>query len=59
MTVRFFMLQSQYRSTLDFSNDALKAAQKGYKKIANGLRIIKKLEYPAGISANPDAAQEK
>ena len=36
MTVRFFMLQSQYRSTLDFSNDALKAAQKGYKKIANG-----------------------
>ncbi|MEN9296924.1 MAG: Cysteine--tRNA ligase, partial [Bacteroidota bacterium] len=59
MTVRFFMLQSQYRSTLDFSNDALKAAQKGYKKIANGLRIIKKLEYPSGISANPDAAQEK
>jgi cysteinyl-tRNA synthetase len=45
MTVRFFMLQSQYRSTLDFSNDALKAAQKGYKRLINGLRIIKKLEY--------------
>ena len=59
MTVRFFMLQSQYRSTLDFSNDALKAAQKGYKKIANGLRIIKKLVYPTDIIANPDAAQEK
>lgn len=59
MTVRFFMLQSQYRSTLDFSNDALKAAQKGYKKIANGLRIIKKLAYPSDITANPDAAQEK
>ena len=45
MTVRFFMLQSQYRSTLDFSNDALKAAQKGYKRLANGIRIAKKLVY--------------
>ncbi|RXK48141.1 cysteine--tRNA ligase [Aquirufa rosea] len=45
MTVRFFMLQSQYRSTLDFSNEALKAAQKGYKRIANGLRIIKKIQF--------------
>ncbi|MBP6387078.1 MAG: cysteine--tRNA ligase [Pseudarcicella sp.] len=45
MTVRFFMLQSQYRSTLDFSNDALKAASKGYKRLMNGLRIAKKLNY--------------
>lgn len=45
MTVRFFMLQSQYRSTLDFSNEALKAAQKGYKRLINGLRIIKTLEF--------------
>jgi len=45
MTVRFFMLQSQYRSTLDFSNEALKAAQKGYKRLANGLRIAKTLTY--------------
>ena len=47
MTVRFFMLQSQYRSTLDFSNDALKAAQKGYKRMANGLRIIKSMTFPS------------
>jgi len=45
MTVRFFMLQSQYRSTLDFSNEALKAAQKGYKRLANGLRIARLLKY--------------
>jgi cysteinyl-tRNA synthetase len=45
MTVRFFMLQSQYRSTLDFSNDALKAAQKGYRRLINGLRISKKLTF--------------
>jgi cysteinyl-tRNA synthetase len=45
MTVRFFMLQSQYRSTLDFSNEALKAAQKGFKRLANGLRVLKTMEY--------------
>ncbi len=45
MTVRFFMLQSHYRSTLDFSNDALKAAQKGYRRILNGMKIARDLEY--------------
>lgn len=50
MTVRFFMLQSQYRSTLDFSNDPLKAAQKGYKRLINGLRIAKMLKFePADV----------
>ncbi|MFN3403378.1 MAG: cysteine--tRNA ligase [Cytophagaceae bacterium] len=45
MTVRFFILQAHYRSTLDFSNEGLSAAHKGYKKLANGLKIIKNLEY--------------
>ncbi|MCG8307995.1 MAG: cysteine--tRNA ligase [Cytophagales bacterium] len=45
MTVRFFMLQSHYSSTLDFSNDALKAAAKGYKKMINGLVLARKLKY--------------
>lgn len=45
MTVRFFMLQSQYRSTLDFSNEALKAAQKGFKRLANGRRVLDGLRY--------------
>jgi cysteinyl-tRNA synthetase len=48
MTVRFFMLQSQYRSTLDFSNDALQAAGKGYKKLANGLKISRSLDWTDG-----------
>lgn len=30
MTIRFFILQAHYRSTLDFSNEALQAAEKGY-----------------------------
>lgn len=58
MTVRFFILQSQYRSTLDFSNDALKAAQKGYKRLSNSLRILKNLEYVADESVALDSEQQ-
>ncbi len=58
MTVRFFMLQSQYRSTLDFSNDALKAAQKGYKKLANGIRLAKMLTYTHEDGVNADEAKK-
>ncbi len=47
MTVRFFMLQSHYRSTLDFSNEALKAAQKGYRRLVNGLRLLKSMIFEA------------
>lgn len=47
MTVRFFMLQSQYRSTLDFSNDAMKGSQKAFRRLVNGLRMVKEMEYEA------------
>jgi cysteinyl-tRNA synthetase len=43
MTVRFFMLQSHYSSTLDFSNEALNAAEKGFKKLAASLTTARKL----------------
>lgn len=45
MTVRFFMLQSQYRSTLDFSNDALKGSQKAFRRLLNGYRMSKTLVF--------------
>ncbi|HRJ28356.1 MAG TPA: cysteine--tRNA ligase [Cyclobacteriaceae bacterium] len=48
MAVRFFMLQSHYSSTLDFSNEALQAAEKGYKKLSNALTTVKKLDHPGG-----------
>ena len=47
MTIRFFILQAHYRSTLDFSNEALSAAHKGLKKLINGLRVLKRIEIPA------------
>ncbi len=43
MTVKFFMLQAHYRSTLDFSNDALDAAEKGFKRLMNALSLLPKL----------------
>ena len=52
MTVRFFMLQSHYSSTLDFSNEALNAAEKGFKKLSNALLLIKKLTHPGGPLKN-------
>ena len=43
MTVRFFMLQSHYSNTLDFSNEALKAAEKGYKRLTEAVNLLPKL----------------
>ncbi len=57
MTVRFFMLQSHYRSTLDFSNEALKAAQKGYRRLVNGLRLLKSMTFEAEEDATVDPKQ--
>ncbi|WP_028525987.1 cysteine--tRNA ligase [Runella limosa] len=55
MTSRFFMLQSQYRSTLDFSNDALKGSHKAYKRLMNGLKAIKEMAYiPAEVTTSSD-----
>ncbi|MCH8556027.1 MAG: cysteine--tRNA ligase [Schleiferiaceae bacterium] len=42
--VRFFMLQAHYRSVLDFSNDALLAAEKGYNRLMEALDRLKTLE---------------
>ncbi len=44
MTVRFFMLQAHYRSPLDFSNDALKAAQKGYERMMAAVKALDKIK---------------
>lgn len=46
MVVRFFMLQSHYRSTLDLTDEALQAAEKGYKRLMEAYRILQKLEKP-------------
>lgn len=44
MTVRFFILQTHYRSTLDFSNEALLAAEKGLKRLMEAYEWLKQLQ---------------
>jgi len=40
MTIRFFILQAQYRSTIDFGNEALLAAEKGFIKLMNAMETL-------------------
>ena len=47
MVVRFLMLQSHYRSKIDFSNDALAAAEKGYTRLMNAVELMKKMDPPS------------
>ena len=48
MTIRFFILQAHYRSTLDFSNEALQASEKGYKRLMQAGRDLKDIDTVAG-----------
>lgn len=51
MVLRFFMLQTHYRSTMDITEDALKAAAKGYRRLINGLRIARQLANVSSFEA--------
>ncbi|MEO6884004.1 MAG: cysteine--tRNA ligase [Bacteroidia bacterium] len=44
MTVRFFMLQTHYRSTLDFSNEALQASEKGFARLMAAYKTLQNLK---------------
>ena len=44
MTIRFFILQAHYRSTVDFSNDALLAAEKGYSRLMQAFKTLRSLQ---------------
>lgn len=49
MTIRFFILQAHYRGTLDFSNEALQAAEKGLKRMLQAARDLRSLATAAGV----------
>ncbi len=59
MTIRFFVLMAHYRGTLDFSNSALQAAQKGFERLASVFATLEKLKPAAGSSANIDELTDK
>lgn len=49
MTIRFFILQAHYRSTLDFSNEALQSAEKGLDRLMKAMETLNRLK-PSEIS---------
>jgi cysteinyl-tRNA synthetase len=59
MTVRFFMAQSHYRSTLDFSNEALQASEKGFERLMDGYARLQKLAASAASSVETAGLRAK
>jgi cysteinyl-tRNA synthetase len=59
MTIRFFMLQAHYRSTLDFSNEALQAAEKGLKRLLIAIDDLNNLSVNDSSSLNVAEMREK
>jgi cysteinyl-tRNA synthetase len=50
--IRFFMMQAHYRSTLDFTEDALNAAEKGYERLMESLSLLE------NVSCNDSSSLE-
>ena len=58
MTVRFFMLQAHYRSTLDFSNVAMQASEKGFQRMMNAMQLLSDLKTSESSSFNFEVLKE-
>ena len=59
MTIRFFILQAHYRSTVDFSNDALQAAEKGFTKLMNAMETLGQISASENSTYDVNALQKK
>jgi len=59
MTVRFYMLQAHYSSPLDFSNEALKAAEQGLSRLMKGMAILPKLTPSSSSTVDVQTVVEK
>jgi len=57
MTIRFFILQAHYRSTVDFSNEALQAAEKGLERLLDGINALDRIA-PAATGLGKEYADE-
>lgn len=59
MTIRFFVLQAHYRSTLDFSNEALQAAEKGLDRLMKAVETLDRLKASDSSTVNPAELEER
>ncbi len=55
MTIRFFILQAHYRSTLDFSNEALRASEKGLEKLMKAMKLMEGIKAGSSSSVSVEA----
>ncbi len=59
MTIRFFILQAQYRSTVDFSNEALQASEKGFNRLMEAYNNIENLKVSGQSTVDINALKAK
>ncbi|MBR1387834.1 MAG: cysteine--tRNA ligase [Alloprevotella sp.] len=62
MTIRFFILQAHYRSTVDFSNEALQASRKGLERLLDAVKTLRRIEasdHAAVTTAYTDELRDK
>ncbi len=59
MTIRFFILQAHYRSTVDFSNEALLAAEKGMNKLMAALETLEGIQVSEDSTLNVEDYKKK
>ena len=59
MTIRFFILQAHYRSTVDFSNEALQAAEKGLERLMDAVHSLDKIKPGNTTSVQINDLREK
>jgi len=59
MAIRFFILQAHYRSTVDFSNEALQASEKGLQRLMTGIQTLDKLKPSEKSTIALDNIEEK
>jgi len=59
MTIRFFILQAHYRSTVDFSNEALQAAEKGLQKLLKAFETLKKIKPSASSTVDTEGLRKR
>jgi cysteinyl-tRNA synthetase len=59
MTIRFFILQAHYRSTVDFSNEALQAADKGFQKLMKSFDTLNRIKPSSESSLDIEGLRKK
>jgi cysteinyl-tRNA synthetase len=59
MTIRFFILQAHYRSTIDFSNEAMQASEKGLERLMNAIKTLDELQASENSTIEVSPLKEK